>query len=118
MLRTPFVTGAIACAAALAGSLAALAAAVTDADLEGKKICWSDGGTPTYGKNGVYDEPGFGHGTWKLVGGRLTVAASNGEYTGAITKVNGGFNISGRINGHVWKRQANTATEFILEIFF
>lgn len=101
MLRTPFVTGAIACAAALAGSLAAFAAAVTDADLEGKKICWSDGGTPTYGKNGVYDEPGFGHGTWKLVGGRLTVAASNGEYTGAITKENGSFNISGRINGHV-----------------
>lgn len=101
MIRTPCVTGAFACAAALISSTAALAAAVTRVDLEGKRICWSDGGTPTYGKNGVYEEPGFGHGTWTLAGGRLTVAASNGEYTGAITKESGEFHISGRINGQV-----------------
>jgi hypothetical protein len=101
MFRTPFVIGAVACAAALTGSMTALAAPVTNADLEGKKICWSDGGTPTYGKNGVYDESGFGHGTWNLAGGRLTVVASNGEYAGAITKENGSFHISGRINGQV-----------------
>lgn len=101
MPRTPFLAGAAACAAALAGSMAAWAAAVTDVDLEGKKICWSDGGTPTYGKNGVYDEPGFGHGTWRLAGDRLTVAASNGEYSGTITKEDGSFRISGRINGQV-----------------
>ena len=45
MPRAPFVTGAVACAAALTSSTAALAAAVTNADLQGKKICWSDGGT-------------------------------------------------------------------------
>jgi len=101
MLRTPCIAWALACAAALGLSTAAWAAAVTNADLEGKKICWSDGGRPTYGKNGVYDESGFGHGTWKLAGGTLTVAASNGEYTGEITKDNGGFHISGRINGQV-----------------
>jgi len=101
MLRIPLFTLAVLCAATLGVSMAALAAPVTNADLQGKKICWSDGGTPTYGKNGAYDEPGFGHGTWSLTGGRLTVAANNGEYTGAITKDNGRFHISGRINGAV-----------------
>lgn len=110
MLQPRFIAGAAACAAALSCSLAALAAAVTDADLEGKKICWSDGGTPTYGKNGVYDEPGFGHGTWSLRGGELTVVASNGEYTGAITKENGSLHIVGHINGNdldAWGKYCN-----------
>jgi hypothetical protein len=98
MLGTPVMTAAAACAAALGVSVPALAAPVANADLEGKKICWSDGGRPTYGKNGVYDEPGFGHGTWSLAGGRLTVVASNGKYTGAITKENGRFHILGHIN--------------------
>ena len=66
MLRTPFIIGAVASGAALTGSMTALAAPVTAADLQGKKICWSDGGTPTYGENGAYDERGFGHGTWSL----------------------------------------------------
>jgi hypothetical protein len=98
MLRPPFIAETLACAAALTGSTAAWAAAVTNADLDGKKICWSDGGRPTYGENGVYDEPGFGHGTWSLADGQLTVAASNGKYTGEITKENGRFHILGRIN--------------------
>ena len=76
MPRTPFIPGAAACAS----------------------CGWSDGGTPTYGKNGVYDEPGFGHGTWRLAGGRLTVAASNGKYTGTLTKEDGRFRILGHIN--------------------
>jgi hypothetical protein len=80
--------------------MTALAAPVTAADLQGKKICWSDGGTPTYGENGAYDERGFGHGTWSLARGRLTVVATYGQYTGEITKDNGSFHISGRINGH------------------
>src|SRR5579871_4634276 len=100
MLRTPFITGAVACVAALAGSTGAFAAAVTAADLQGKKICWSDGGTPTYGADGSYDERGFGHGTWSLAGGQLMVVATYGKYTGEITKDNGSFHISGRINGH------------------
>jgi hypothetical protein len=79
--------------------IAALADPVTEADLAGKKVCWSDGGRPTYGKNGIYNESGFGHGTWKLAGGQITVVASNGEYTGKITKENGTFHLIGKING-------------------
>jgi hypothetical protein len=77
--------------------IAALAAPVTKADLAGKKICWSDGGTPTYAKNGAYDEPTFGHGAWKLKGGKLSVVTNNGNYTGTITKENDTFHISGHM---------------------
>ena len=101
MLRTQLLAAAVGCGAALSGSLAASAAPVTGADLQGKKICWSDGGTPTYGKNGAYDEKTFGHGTWRLAGGQLTVVASHGQYAGAITKENGSFHLSGHINGNV-----------------
>ena len=57
MLRIPnaLQMGAILSCAMVAHVAAALADPVTKADLAGKKICWSDGGTPTYGKNGVYD---------------------------------------------------------------
>jgi hypothetical protein len=81
----------------VAYAAAALAAPVTKADLAGKKICWSDGGTPTYGKSGAYDEPTFGHGTWNLKGGKLSVVTSNGNYTGAVTKENDMFHFSGRM---------------------
>ena len=101
MLRTPFMIAAVACGATLTGSVAALAAPVTSADLQGKKICWSDGGTPTYGKNGAYSEKTFGDGAWRLTGGRLTVVTSHGEYSGAISKENGSFHLSGHINGNV-----------------
>jgi hypothetical protein len=90
--------GAILCAM-VAFTGAALADPVTTADLAGKKICWSDGGTPTYGENGVYDEKSFGHGTWSLAGDQLTVVAKYGHYTGAITKENGSFHLSAKING-------------------
>ena len=56
--------------AAVNAPIAAWADPITKADLAGKKVCWSDRGTPTYGKNGAYDENGFGHGTWKLAGNR------------------------------------------------
>ena len=101
MLRTPFIIGTMACGVALTGSMAGSAAPVTAADLRGKKICWSDGGTPTYGKNGACSEKTFGDGTWRLAGGRLTVVASHGEYSGAISKENGSFHLSGHINGNV-----------------
>lgn len=99
MFRTPVIVGAAACGVALAGSTAASAAPVTRPDLQGKKICWSDGGTPTYGKNSAYSEKTFGDGTWSLASGRLTVVASRGQYTGAITKENGSFHFIGQTNG-------------------
>ena len=46
VLRTPFTTGAVACAAALAGSTAALAAAVTNADLGGQEDLLERRGNP------------------------------------------------------------------------
>jgi hypothetical protein len=99
MLRIPNVPqmGRVLSCVMVAYAAAAVAAPVTKADLAGKKICWSDGGTPTYGKNGVYDEPTFGRGTWSLRGGRLTVVTSNGNYTGAITKENDTLHISGHM---------------------
>jgi hypothetical protein len=89
---------------------AALADPVTNADLAGKKICWSDGGKPTYGQNGVYDESGFGHGTWKLAGDQITVVVKYGEYTGTITKENDQFHLKGKINGNdldTWGKYCN-----------
>ena len=99
MLRSPnaLKMGAILPCAMVAYAAAALAGPVTKADLTGKKICWSDGGSPTYGKNGAYDENIFGHGTWRLAGDRLTVVASHGRYTGTITKENETFHISGHV---------------------
>ena len=51
----------------------ALASPVTDADLRGKKICWySKGVNNTYGKDGSLESNLLGHGTWRLVGDKLT----------------------------------------------
>jgi hypothetical protein len=98
MQKIPLVSGLVIGGTLVAHS--ALADPVTRADLAGKKICWSDGGTPTYGKNGVYDEKGFGHGNWKLAGDRITVVAGHGEYTGTMIKENGTFHLVGKINGN------------------
>ena len=89
--------GAILPCAMVAYAAAGLAGPVTKADLTGKKICWSDGGSPTYGENGAYDENILGHGTWRLAGDRLSVSATHGQYTGTITKENETFHISGHV---------------------
>jgi|SRR6516164_216275 hypothetical protein len=89
--------GAILSCAMVADVAAALAGPVTKADLAGKKICWSTGGSPTYGKYGAYDEEILGHGTWRLAGDRLSVSATHGQYTGTITKENETFHISGHV---------------------
>jgi hypothetical protein len=117
MLRIPLFIAAVTCGVALSGSMAALAAPVTGADLQGKEICWSDRGTPTYSKNGAYSEKTFGDGTWRLAGGQLTVVASHGQYTGAITKENGSFHITGSINGKALERGENIAIDFISSSF-
>ena len=54
MLKTSIVIGAIMCGVALASSIVALADPVTDADLRGKKICWNNGGTSSFGKDGTF----------------------------------------------------------------
>jgi hypothetical protein len=89
--------GAILPGAMVAYAAAALAGPVTKADLTGKKICWSSGGSPTYYRNGDYHEDILGYGTWTLSGDRLTVVASHGHYTGTITKENETFHISGHV---------------------
>jgi hypothetical protein len=89
--------GAILPCAMAAYAAAPLADPVTKADLAGKKICWSSGGSPTYYKNGDYHEDILGHGTWRLSGDRLTVVAIHGHYTGTISKENETFHISAHV---------------------
>ena len=89
--------GAVIPCAMVANVAPALAGPVTKADLAGRKICWSSGGSPTYGKNGAYHEDILGHGTWRLAGDQLTVVASHGHYTGTITKENETFHTSGHV---------------------
>ena len=69
----------------------ALAASVSDADLRGKKICWNTGNTVVYNKDGSLNSSRFGHGTWRLAGGLLTVSAEHASYALTITKDGGTF---------------------------
>ena len=82
--------GAVLLSAVLAYSAAALAGSVTNADLAGKKICWSDG-SATYGKDGSFDSNGCGHGTWRLVGDRVEIRSSTCAFDFTISKDNGAF---------------------------
>jgi hypothetical protein len=56
MLKTSFIIAAAMCGCVLIGSVAAIAAPVTDADLRGKKICWNTGFTSSYNKDGPSTE--------------------------------------------------------------
>jgi hypothetical protein len=91
--------GAVLSGAVIAYS-AALAEPVKDADLRGKKICWSSG-IATYGKNGsfyVFPASGCGHATWSLSGGRVEIRSSNCADSFSITKENRTFHALG--NGY------------------
>jgi hypothetical protein len=90
----------------------ALAAPVTDADLRGKTVCWSYGGTRnTYGKDGSFDSNLVGHGTWRLVADRLTEDGDHGVYTFTISKEGQTLHMYGRTPGggsvEVWGRYCN-----------
>jgi hypothetical protein len=90
----------------------ALVSPVTDADLRGKTICWSYGGTRnTYGKDGSFDSNLIGHGTWRLVADRLTEDGDHGVYTFTISKDGGTFHMYGRASGNtlveVWGHYCN-----------
>ena len=81
--------GAILLGAVVAYSAAALAEPVKDADLRGKKICWSNSEFSTFHKDGTFDCTMCGHGTWRLDGDTLTENSGNGVFVWKITK-NGG----------------------------
>jgi hypothetical protein len=96
MAKTSLVP-AVTLGAVLAASATALASPVTDADLRGKTICWSYGGTRnTYRKDGSFDSTLLGHGTWSLFGDRLTEHGDHGVYSFTIDKDGGNFHMLGR----------------------
>jgi hypothetical protein len=90
----------------------ALAAPVTDADLRGKTVCWSYGGTRnTYRKDGSFDSNLVGHGTWRLVADRLTEDGDHGVYTFTIDKDGQTLHMYGKTPGggsvEVWGHYCN-----------
>jgi hypothetical protein len=83
--------------------IVALANPVTDADLRGKTICWSYGGTRnTYGKDGSFDSNLIGHGTWSLVGDRITENGDHGVFSFTIEKQAGTLHMYGKSPGGGW----------------
>jgi hypothetical protein len=94
MVPNTLTVGAILSGAVVACSAAAFAEPVTEADLAGKKICWDNGGIATYGKDGSYESNVNGHGTWRLVGDKLTEQGGGG-YTFTITKKGDILHMSG-----------------------
>ena len=83
--KSPIVA-VLVCAAALAQSVPALAGSVSDADLRGKKICWDNGYTNTFNKDGSFDGNHSGHGTWSLSGDTLTILGDQSSGASTITK--------------------------------
>jgi hypothetical protein len=92
MRKTPIILAAV-----VSGhSVCALAGAVTDADLRGKKICWNTGFTSSYNKDGSFDGNRIGHGTWRLNGDLLTVNAEHGSGANNISKEGNTFHLTRR----------------------
>ena len=91
----------------LGDCIVALAAPVTDADLRGKKICWySKGVNNSYGKDGSLESNLLGHGTWRLVGDKLTETGLH-VYTFTITKEGATFHMINPEIGDVFGRYCN-----------
>ena len=100
MRKFPFILAAFGGTVVAIQSAGALAGAVTDADLRGKKICWSTGIVSTFGKDGSIDSSRSGHGTWRLSGDQLTLIMANGNSVDTLTKDGGTF--------HRTRRGSNT----------
>ncbi len=66
---------------------AAVAAPVSAADFSGKKICWSNGSTSSYGRGGKYSNNMSGDGTWAVVGGGIHVHTDRYDYVAKIQKL-------------------------------
>jgi hypothetical protein len=64
----------------------ATAASATAADLQGKKICWSDGDVTTYGPGAKYTSTRDGAGTWSLGAAGLEIKAANWTYAASLEK--------------------------------
>src|SRR5271169_1496813 len=87
--------------------IVALASQVTGDDLIGKKICWYNKGVNNiYGKDGSLHSNLLGHGTWRLVGDKLTESGLH-VYTFTITKEGGTFHMINNQVGEVWGRYCN-----------
>ena len=54
----------------------ALAAPVTLSDVEGKKICWSNGNVSSFIAGGKYSSPMIGDGTWSMAGNGVELHTS------------------------------------------
>jgi hypothetical protein len=83
--------------------MVARAGPVSDADLRGKTICWSYGGTRnTYGKDGSLDSNLVGHGTWSLAGDRITEHGDHGVFSFTIEKNARVLHMYGKSPGGGW----------------
>ena len=70
-----------------------LAAPVSAADLSGKKICWSNGSTSSYGAGGKYSNNMTGTGTWSMTGGGVHIHTDRYDYVAIMQKsADGTFN--------------------------
>jgi hypothetical protein len=66
---------------------AALAAAVTRADLSGKKICWNNGSASSYGSGGKYSNNLSGEGTWSVTAGGVHIHTERYDYLANVQKL-------------------------------
>jgi hypothetical protein len=53
----------------------AMAKPATDADLKGKKICWSNGNISSFLSGGKYSSPLIGDGTWSVTANGVEIHA-------------------------------------------
>jgi hypothetical protein len=93
MSRTSLILNVLVYGMALAQSLPAIAGGVSDADLRGKKICWNNGASSSYSKDGSFDGTFAGHGTWSLVGDQIEVNGDHASGVNTITKDGDTFHV-------------------------
>ena len=56
---------------------AAMAKPATEADLKGKKICWSNGNISSFLSGGKYSSPMIGDGTWSVTANGVEIHAQH-----------------------------------------
>jgi hypothetical protein len=76
----------LAAGAALASVLLSPTMAITptEAELEGKKICWDSGNTSSFMPGGKYSSPAIGDGTWSMTAQGVEIHTS---YLSAILDI-------------------------------